>query len=82
MLVATALLLAAAVKPSSAVLSLSVRWMGKRAAHVPLQVAAFEPQVLSMAQQLHLSVLTRLSIGTQFWVFTYALVVCFVFVCT
>jgi len=39
-------------------------------------------QVLSMAQQFHLSVLTRLSIGTQFWVFTYALVVCFVLVCT
>ena len=37
--------------------------------------------VLSMAQQFHLSVLTRLSIGTQFWVFTYALVVCFVLVC-
>jgi len=38
--------------------------------------------MLSMAQQFHLSVLTRLSIGTQFWVFTYALVVCFVLVCT
>ena len=38
-------------------------------------------RVLSMAQQFHLSVLTRLSIGTQFWVFTYALVVCFVLVC-
>ena len=38
--------------------------------------------VLSMAQQFHLSILTRLSIGTQFWVFTYALVVCFVLVCT
>ena len=38
--------------------------------------------VLSMAQQFHLAVLTRLSIGTQFWVFTYALVVCFVLVCT
>jgi len=38
--------------------------------------------LLSMAQQFCLSVLTRLSIGTQFWVFTYALVVCFVLVCT
>ena len=43
---------------------------------------ALPPAVLSMAQQFHLSVLTRLSIGTQFWVFTYALVVCFVLVCT
>ena len=41
-----------------------------------------EQNLLSMAQQFHLSVLTRLSIGTQFWVFTYALVVCFVLVCT
>ena len=39
-------------------------------------------RLLSMAQQFHLSILTRLSIGTQFWVFTYALVVCFVLVCT
>jgi len=38
--------------------------------------------VLSMAQQFHLSLLTRLRIGTQFWVFAYALVVCFVLVCT
>jgi len=44
---------------------------------------ACEPfSLLSMDQQFHLSVLTRLSIGTQFGVFTYALVVCFVLVCT
>jgi len=44
--------------------------------------AASRSTMLSMALQFHLSVLTRLSIGTQFWVFIYALVVCFVLVCT
>ena len=39
-------------------------------------------RLLSMAQQFHLSILTRLSIGTQFWVITHALIVCFVLVCT
>jgi len=52
MLVATALPPAVAVKPSFAVLSLSVRWMGKRAAHVPLQVAAFEQQVAVLDQSV------------------------------
>jgi len=40
-----------------------------------------EPR-LSIARQFQLSVLTRLSIGNQFWVFTYALVVCSVLLCT
>jgi len=38
--------------------------------------------VLSVAWQFQLSVISRLSIGTQFWVFTCALVVCSVLLCT
>jgi len=43
--VATALPLAAAEKLRSTVLSLSVWWMGKWVAHVPVHVAALKPQV-------------------------------------